>query len=323
MDEAPPPRLQVKSVLKALLLACALGLPLWALWQQRHGFLEALATADPGLVAGVGLGLLLYTLCNASIWADVLRALGWRGSRLQATRTWVECEALKWLPGGIWGYASRVVRAPALGTTRSIAGASLVAELLLTIAAWALLALLGLALDPGLRSLLLEKLTGSQSSLANKLFWLLPLLALLGGATLLALAPVRRAIQHRLAPLRISGWRPGPLLRALASYLTLCAFHALLLVFLVQAVFPAPYSWASAAAADGSAWLIGFFAIGVPGGIGVREAGITFFLSTHLSTPEAMAVAVLWRVLQIAAELTSFALSKLLSKRLSEPCTRQ
>jgi hypothetical protein len=52
-------------------------------------------------------------------------------------------------------------------------------------------------------------------------------------------------------------------------------------------------------------WLIGFFAIGVPGGIGVREAGAALFLVPFIPWREALLAGILWRVVQIVAELAS------------------
>ncbi|MDP0491340.1 MAG: hypothetical protein Q7Q71_09855 [Verrucomicrobiota bacterium JB023] len=311
---APPPSSSpVKKALKTLLIICAVGIPVYALFRNLPAVIEATRSADFLAVTYVGLGLLVYTIVNASIWADVLKALGWRGDRLLATRTWIQCEAMKWLPGGIWGYASRVVKAPEIGTNRTIAGASLMAELLLTIAAWAILAAVGLWLDGVLLDRLRETVTSaSGSERGHFLFWAVPVFALLGVGLLVSLPPVRRFIIKKLSPLSIASWRVGPLVQAFVSYLALCALHAILLVILVSAIKLGEFTWASAAAADGSAWLIGFFAIGVPGGIGVREAGITWFLSSYMSTPEAMAVAVLWRTLQVLAELAALFLSSLL-----------
>jgi uncharacterized membrane protein YbhN (UPF0104 family) len=62
---------------------------------------------------------------------------------------------------------------------------------------------------------------------------------------------------------------------------------------------------AAAIGANAAGWLAGFFAIGVPGGIGVREAGAALLLSPIMPWQEAALAAALWRVLQIVAELVS------------------
>jgi uncharacterized membrane protein YbhN (UPF0104 family) len=62
---------------------------------------------------------------------------------------------------------------------------------------------------------------------------------------------------------------------------------------------------ALAICANAIGWLIGFFAIGVPGGIGVREAGTALFLAPVMPWQEAVLAGILWRVVQIVAELAS------------------
>jgi uncharacterized membrane protein YbhN (UPF0104 family) len=57
--------------------------------------------------------------------------------------------------------------------------------------------------------------------------------------------------------------------------------------------------------ANAIGWLIGFFAIGVPGGIGVREAGTALLLVPVMPWHEAALAGILWRVVQIVAELAS------------------
>ena len=54
---------------------------------------------------------------------------------------------------------------------------------------------------------------------------------------------------------------------------------------------------------NAAGWLIGFFALGVPGGIGVREAGAALLLTPNVPWQEAVLAAVLWRAVQISAEL--------------------
>ncbi|MFD2256056.1 hypothetical protein ACFSSA_05150 [Luteolibacter algae] len=296
--------MNIKKAIKPVLLACAIGLPLSILWKNLPEVLSAAKGANYGLVAMVLLGLVAYTIINASVWSEVLRGLGCGVSRLTATRTWIECEAMKWLPGGIWGYASRVVKAPAIGVPKAIAGASLVAELLITIMAWAVLGGVGLLLDGKILDELLIKLGGENAD-AGSLYWIIPVAGAAIGAALVAIKPVRSAVLKRLAPLRVHGWSALPLLRSFLAYLGLCVFHAFMLMLLVKAVFSdsVDFSFATASAADGGAWLIGFFAIGVPGGIGVREAGIAWFLANYLPLPDAIAIAVMWRALQIFAEL--------------------
>lgn len=287
----------MKAWIKRLLPVLAVTLLLVGFSSQLPAALEALASAKGSHLFVVLVGLIIYTACNASVWQDVLAGLGRRVGRGEATSLWVRSEVMKWLPGGIWGYASRVVKAPEIGVARPLAGASLLVELLLTIAAWGTLFLLGLL--------------GSGSQLLGLVTWpefpvLLGAGVVMGAGGALLWKFRRRVaaiVLARFAPLRDLSWRPLPLVRAFAFYLSLCLFHALLLRVLVLAFRPEASDLAFFASVDGMAWLIGFFAIGVPGGIGVREAGMAWLLSQAMPLPEALAIAISWRVAQLAAEM--------------------
>lgn len=284
-----------------MLPVVAVGILLVGFGSQLPSAAQAAANANGLLLFAVFAGLVAYTWLNASVWSDVLAGLGEQPGRVRATRLWIRSEVMKWLPGGIWGYASRVVKAPEIGVERSVAGASLVAELLLTIAAWAVLALIGLIGSGSLLLGLVEMPSTSALMIAVSGF-------LLG---LMAMVVLRRRLWHviaaRLAPLRDRSWKVSSLVRAFVTYLGLCLFHAALLHVLVLAFLPETEGLAFFATVDGMAWLIGFFAIGVPGGIGVREAGMAWLLGQVMPMPEAVAIAVSWRALQLAAEMSVLA----------------
>lgn len=301
-----------KRFLKPVLLCCAVGIPVWALSQNFHAVMAAAQNAKLELFPLVLLGLIIYTIVNASVWTTVLHGLGQNVTRLQATRAWIEAEAMKWLPGGIWGYASRVVRAPQIGVNRTIASASLVTELLLTIAAWFLCAVVGAWVSGWLTKLWEELMPGGNH---RGLFLLGALIVgtLLLGA-LIRHPLVRGKLEARFAPLREAQFKVAFLIRAFVSYLLLCVFHASLLQMLAHAVHPGGISLAEAGCFDGTAWLIGFFAIGVPGGIGVREAGLAYLLHHCMPMNEAMAIAVIWRALQIVSEMLALGVSLAIGK---------
>ena len=52
------------------------------------------------------------------------------------------------------------------------------------------------------------------------------------------------------------------------------------------------------------AWLAGFFSFVTLSGLGVREGILSYFLSTIIPTPQALAVALVARLWTIIAELT-------------------
>ncbi|MBK1828162.1 lysylphosphatidylglycerol synthase domain-containing protein [Haloferula rosea] len=287
----------MKIWIKRLLPVCAVTLLLVAFGSQLPAAVEALVGAKLAFLVAVFMGLVAYTWCNASIWSDVLAGLGQHPGRGRATRLWIRSEVMKWLPGGIWGYASRVVKAPEIGVGRQVAGASLLVELLLTIAAWGTLATLGL-LGSGRQLLGLMLLPDGRTA-----GWIALLVVVVGLVVFKLRSRIWDALCRRMAPLRDASWDLPALGRAFVSYLGLSVFHAVLLKVLVLAFIPETEGLAFFASVDGLAWLIGFFAVGVPGGIGVREAGMTWLLGQVMPLPEAVAIAVAWRALQLAAEM--------------------
>ena len=61
-------------------------------------------------------------------------------------------------------------------------------------------------------------------------------------------------------------------------------------------------------------WLIGFIAPGVPGGIGIREMGLTAILSTVASSAEALTIALFFRIVTVFGDLFSFFSTYLIPK---------
>jgi uncharacterized membrane protein YbhN (UPF0104 family) len=107
---------------------------------------------------------------------------------------------------------------------------------------------------------------------------------------------------------RVLKWdlRPMVLIRSLVVYVILNCAHGLgFWLMLAGLGYQQTVSPAAAIGANAAGWLLGFFAIGVPGGIGVREAGSALLLSPIMPWHEAVLAAGLWRVLQIVAELAA------------------
>ena len=97
--------------------------------------------------------------------------------------------------------------------------------------------------------------------------------------------------------------QPQALVRAVVSYFTLCLLNGTLLWLVTLSVPGLVAPWASVIGIGGTAWLIGFFAIGVPGGIGVREAILAGLLVRYGPMESAVTVAVVFRAAQVIAEL--------------------
>ena len=76
---------------------------------------------------------LAYRPLNAGVWTWILASLGHRVPYFRGMRVWLTSESLRWLPGSIWGFCSRVDGARTLGVPATIASISLPVELIVTI----------------------------------------------------------------------------------------------------------------------------------------------------------------------------------------------
>ena len=297
----------MKKALKSIALLVAVSIACIALRSMGAQVAGVLAQINIPLILLAVVGLALYQWLNAGTWSAVFAGLG-RNVPFSATvRVWIESESMKWLPGGIWGYGSRVVNARKLGVELPVASAALATELSLTVLAWFLTALWILP-------------TAIGHDLADRaLAWvaLSRLLPWVGGciaaAAAMLIPGVRAAffqILGRFIP-RGEGlnWQPRSLIRAFVSYLGLCLANGTLLWLVTLAIPGLDVPWATAIGVGGVAWLAGFFAIGVPGGIGVREAALAGLLAWHGSMEAAIAAAVVFRAAQVLAELIALGTS--------------
>jgi len=293
----------MKKRFKQVIFGIAIATACIALGKMCNQVVSVLRTVTWTWVVFAVTGLTLYQLLNASIWRDVIAGIGAEVPRGHAMRVWIESESMKWLPGGIWGYGSRVVNARKLGIRPELASASLAIELLLTIVAWCTAALWILPTDRG--KYLIDYL--SDRFLQIRVFpW-----SLAGGALLVLI--LLRAVKMDFTKLtwarRFLGsfnsldWKPQWLLRSAVSYWGLCLLNGTLLWLVTWAIPGLTVPWPAIIGAGGIAWLAGFFAIGVPGGIGVREAALVGMLHPYGPVEAAVAAAMVFRAAQMVAEL--------------------
>jgi glycosyltransferase 2 family protein len=246
-----------------------------------------------------------YWFFNAGVWSRILESLGYPLPYLVGVRAWLTSESLRWLPGGVWKFASRVVASQNLGIPLAIASLSLPVELATAVVSWVIVAIGGILF----------------SGLAGRLFaayskWILPAAGAAGcGLLILCLAwPILSRQKWIRAKLEQVGkvLKAKPNFRALFKaeliYILLNVFHGMgLWLMLAGMGYQHLVNPAAAIGANAAGWLVGFFAMVIPGGMGVRETATAFLLSPVMPWQEAALAAVLWRVLQIAAELVSLA----------------
>jgi glycosyltransferase 2 family protein len=296
-------RSQILGAARRLLPWVAVGCVVFALLPRANELKLCLSRMSTGHLA-IALALCLaYWFLNAGVWGWILESLGHPIPYLTGIRVWLTSESLRWLPGSIWGFCSRVHSARGLGIPVAIASISLPVELSVAVVAWGIVAVVGLTISGlGIRLIGLG---------AN---WLGPLGAI-GLVVLIGLRVAwpflsrQRWIHAGLERLQTVlslqlKWRL--LIRSGLVYAGLNAIHGLgFWLMLAGMGYQHTVSPAAAIGANAAGWLVGFFAIGIPGGIGVREAGAALVLSPIMPWQEAALAAALWRVLQIVAELAS------------------
>lgn len=259
----------------------------------------------------------IYRVVNACGWSFVLSALGEKISCAQSTQVWLKSEACRWLPGSLWSYGSRAWNATKLGVNVATASASLLLELLLTLGAWFLTATLAApyVIEQFSGRLTPEQLgaqeveSGGVMSMIN-----LPMVAGFGIFAIfvaMLFRPTRRIAKKKFASLReklseLKKCRPNlrKSLGAWIFYTVMCGVNGIAFYFVIQ-TFAGGVSVPLHAAIgiNATAWLVGFFAIFAPGGLFVREGAIVSGLLIWLPLEQAIAIALVWRVLQIVVEL--------------------
>jgi len=283
----------------------AVGCVVLALLPRANEVKLSLSRMSAGCLV-IALALCLaYWFLNAGIWSWILESVGYPVPYLAGVRVWLTSESLRWIPGpgSICGACSRVTAARGLGVPLVVASISLPLELSVAVAGWGTVAVIGLTLS-GLGLRLLSTYAG-----LIILFCAAGLLGVLGlrlARPWISRQPWFCAGLERLQALLHLRFRRDLLIRSYLMAVGLNALHGigfwLMLAGLGGQHMVNPVA---AIGANAAGWLLGFFAIGIPGGIGVREAGAALVLSPLMPWQQAVLAAALWRVLQIVAELAS------------------
>jgi len=298
-------RASVLSVIRHLLPWIAIGCVILALLPRTNELRQCVERLSIGWLAPAAGLCLLYWFLNAGVWSSILESLGYPLPYLTGIRVWLTSESLRWLPGGVWKFASRVDAAQNLGIPIAIASISLPVELATVVLSWVIVALSGLVLS-GLASRFVV-------TYAN---WILPaggavVAGLIIAALIWPLLSRQSWISGKLEQLRTMlklKLNLSALVRSELIYIGLNVIHGLgLWLMLAGMGYQHTVSPAAAVGANAIGWLTGTFAMVVPGGIGIRETATAFLLSPLMPWQEAALAAVLWRALQIAAELASLA----------------
>ena len=250
------------------------------------------------LVLSLLLGLAAMTSIGW-IWVTMIVARSHNVRHRNAMAWYFTGQLGKYVPGGIWPIVGRAELAVRNGIPRLDAYASTGLSLVTTYAAAVVTIGIGAAATTGHRliavliavSLVLAFAAFSQPSLRA---------AIIRVATRVSPSASSLTDPKRLARLTVVHI-PAWILMSLSTSVTATAFGAKI-------------SSADMLFITTTSWLAGFVVVGVPGGIGVREAVFTSLAGGIIGTPMAVSLALMSRVVFIAVDLTGALVSSVISR---------
>lgn len=267
--------------------------------RERDAFADALRSAEP---AWLGLAVLAGLAAMAGIGINWIAILHHHGAtaRRRAGLAWFFVGQLgKYVPGGIWPIVGQAELANRNGVARSAAYPS---------TGWSMLAqLLGAATVAAAAGFVSD---GDRAALASLLAAGVTLV--LAAATSARLRDAIARLARRLVPdrtliLPAGGWLTLQVMR----HVPVWVLYSVMNVAVVTAL-GADVTWrlaADVAFATCLSWIAGFVIIGLPGGIGVREALFVSLMTAPLGAGLAASAAVTSRVVTIVVDLLGAALA--------------
>ncbi len=297
-------RSNLRSISTVLLTTAVLLTIAFTAWKlnQQHNLYGAL-TSNAFLIA-TGLAI-TYRVANPVGWNLVVRGMGHDVGVLETTRIWLLAESRRWLPGGVWGYASRAIASKAIGLTKTSATASMAIELLATIIAAAIVSLAGVMFYHG-----------ELYSAANELFAGLGIdgnlalaVGVLGVAIVTSAWILRHKIVQKFGELRSASIKPNWFIGAVGYLIAMAVLNGAVNSVLLSAVGTEQVPLVAMVSATATAWIIGFFAFFSPGGILVREAALAMLLLPWLPYEMGFTLAILSRFAQLVAEVVGMGLT--------------
>ena len=280
-----------------------IGITAWNLDEAYH-LSESIGSTS--FLVGTALAT-IYRVVNPVGWFLTLQGLRQRVPMVSAVEVWLHSESRRWLPGGIWGYASRAVGAKDLGVPLAVGSASMLVELVVTLAAAVFVGTVGTAFYWDQVSAEVAQLASS-ISMQSQTWWLMAA-ALIGCCGLVycgrsIIAKKYHALQQKIAALHAIKFDLGKLLQAFFFFVAMTLLNGLASFAIICAVDDsASVPLLVVVAATSIAWLVGFFAFFSPGGILVREAAFAALLVPWIPYDVGFIIAIGCRFSQLFAEV--------------------
>lgn len=248
---------------------------------------ESAQSVSPQHMAASFVLILFCFVWAALTWWASLWLLGGRLAVGAAMQIYFLSLLPRYIPGLIWGYVGRTYLCEQRRVVRSVAVLSSAVEIALFV---------GSGLSVGLARWMAPP--------ASLYVMFLAQMALAAGLTLLT-PEASRSDSLGFARMILAWWV------LVAAYFLFWILYGLSIGILAQAASPTltAQQVTYVIATFAISWLIGFAAVFVPGGLGVREAGVILALEPLTGSLMAVYIAVLSRALNLAADASLFAIA--------------
>lgn len=272
-------------------VALAVAMLAWAAIAQREAFGEALSTLSPATLLWALAAVLVGLIANMLSWRGAMASVGADLPLRQAGRVFFLSQLGKYVPGSVWPVLAQVELSRDSGVSR------------LRGAVGAVVAMIVGVITSG--SVAVAVLVLPDRTVRGEYWWLTLVVPV--AAALVHPRVMTFALTLTLRTLR----RPGPvpdlssrgLLRAVWwSTLMWGAFGAHAWLIARDLVPGAPTGYLAVTGAFALAWVVGFVVVIAPAGLGAREAALAVALAGVLTGGQALALALLSRVVMTIAD---------------------
>lgn len=291
-----------RRVIGLILLVGSLGFLAAALGKTYDRLPRETIHVRPGYAVAAVLATVLGNAFSALVWQHVLRAWSIRLPLTRSLRILSISQVMKYLPGGVWQPVGWLGLAREARIGSGIAGASILLVMALVVTG-------ALVVGPVFLAV------GGAGGWTG---WLVLVVPVVLGTLHPAVFGRLLALAARLARKPALGVGGIPFARVaggLALSVPIWLTYGLSLALCARAIrVDSGTSWVILTGAFAVAWAIGFLALPVPGGLGVRETMLLVLLDATMDTPRAIALSVASRLAFLLAE-GGMALAALMAPR--------
>lgn len=248
----------------------------------------------------------------------LLRAQGYRSLLNQKSpkfQFWIVAryvsasEFVRYIPGNIWGFAARIIKAPLFGIQKDVALYVMIEEIIMLGLTAAIICGLGLLVAP----------------LENYIWKIAGITLLVSPVVLLYFPSILRLLLPLIAKFSKLAQtaqliQTKNIIKSSAWYLAMWASYGLIHFFIFKTFFTSSSSMLLLVmTVSVASWLVGYASFLTPSGLGIREVVFTFMLSPFTTQPQAATIALLSRMYMVITELFFYGVTFVFTSKKSEP----